>query len=190
MAGYGLKLIGHLYGTIHNARIHKYFVPSSDGTAIFLGDAVKSGGTADSATGEPTVTQAAAGDTIRGVVVGVDPIQGVAIGSENLNRIYRPASTAMYLYVCDDPYAVFQVSCSGTVTAAMVGENADITVGSGSTTTGLSAMQLDVSSHVTSSAQLRILGGTENIGATNLGSATADVRVMINEHELKSTSGV
>jgi hypothetical protein len=75
---FGLRLVGTSRGGAHTARIRMYFVPSSDGTAIFLGDAVKSGGSADSVTGCPTVAQAAAGDTIRGVVVGVNPIKGVA----------------------------------------------------------------------------------------------------------------
>lgn len=189
---FGLRLVGTLRGGPHTARIRTYFVPASDGTAIFLGDAVKSGGTADSATGCPTVAQAAAGDAIRGVVVGVNPIKGVTVGSENLNRNYRPASTAMYLLVCDDPDAIYEIqedAVGGALALTAVGENADIVVGSGSTGTGLSGMQLDTSTHTSSSAQLRILNFVNRVDNVPA-SANAKVLVKINEDELTSTSGV
>lgn len=190
---FGLKLVGTVRGGPQNARISEYFVPATDGTAIFLGDAVKSGGTADSNTGRPTVAQAAAGDTIRGVVVGINPIKGVAVGSENLNRNYRPASTAMYLLVCDDPDAVFEIqedAVGGTLALTAVGENADLIVGSGSTGTGLSGMQLDTSTHATTNTlALRILGFAERVDNTPA-SANAKVLVKINKHELTSTTGV
>jgi hypothetical protein len=189
---FGLRLVGTSRGGPHTARIRTYFVPASDNTAIFIGDAVKSAGSADSATGCPTIAQAAAGNTLRGVVVGVNPIKGVAVGSENLNRNYRPASTAMYLLVCDDPDAIFEIqedADGGALALADVGENADIVVGSGSTATGLSGMELDSSDHKTATAQLRILNFVNRVDNT-FASANAKVLVKINEHELASTTGV
>jgi hypothetical protein len=190
----GLKVVGHIYGSDYSARVRKYIVPSGDATALFIGDAVKSGGTAVALGDEvlTTVIQAAAGDTLRGVVVGIDPIEGVAVGSENLNRLHRPASTQMVVHVCDDPNAIFEIQedAVGATTALVdVGENADLIVGAGSTTTGLSGMQLDSSDHKTATAQLRILGFAPIIG-NQAAVANAKLLVMINEHELKSTSGV
>lgn len=190
---FGFKLVGTTRGGPHTARVREYFVPSSDGTAIYVGDAVKSGGTADSATGVATIAQAAAGDTLRGVVVGVNPIKGVAVGSENLNRQYRPASTAMYVLVCDDPDAIFETqedAVGGTLPLTAVGENADLIVGSGSTGTGLSGMQLDTSTHATTNTlALRILQFVERVDNAPA-SANAKVLVKINKHELTSTTGV
>lgn len=186
---YGLKLSSHIYGSPYNAQVRMYYMAAGDPTATFLGDLVKSAGSADATTGVPTVNQVAAGETSRGVVVGFNPIMGVAIGSENLNRKYRPASTAMYVWVVDDPNAIFQIASSGTVQLVDVGENCDVVVGAGSTVTGLSGMALDAQYHTASSAQLRILGFGRTPGNVPA-SASADIIVMINEHELKSTSGV
>jgi len=40
----------------------------------------------------------------------------------------------------------------------LIGENCDLVTGSGDTTTGLSAMQLDLSTHATTTANFRIIG--------------------------------
>ena len=188
----GAVLVGHALGAGFTARVRRYLHPSSDGTAVFMGDFVKSGGTADSVTGLPTIIQAAATDTLRGVVVGFDKVDGVAIGSTNLSANHCPASTAMYVHVCDDPYAVFEIQ-EDAVTACTalidIGENADIIVAAGNTTTGLSGMELDSSDHKTATAQLRILGFSQKVDNTPA-SDHAKLLVMINEHELKSTSGV
>jgi len=181
----GLRPVGYLNGATWNGKVNKYYVPATDGTAIFIGDAVKSAGSASADGKYPDVAQAAAGDAIRGVVVGfeVDP--------DNINYKYRPASTAMTLLVCDDPDAIFEIqedSVGGALAVTEVGENADLVVGSGSTTTGLSGMELDSSDHKSATAQLRILrlvDRPDNELGTN-----ARWQVLINEHELKSTTGV
>lgn len=189
---YGAVLSGHLLTAPHNAQIRRYVITSADGTATFIGDFVKTEGTIGSATvaGESlgAVIQAAAGDTIRGVVMGFDPILGVAIGSENLNRLYRPASTQMVAMVCDDYNAIFKIQSNASIAITKIGENADIVVGTGSTTTGMSNMSVSATTS-TATAQLRLLAfdaAPNNVPAA----ATADVLVLINEHELKSTTGV
>lgn len=180
----GARPVKHISGSPYNGQCNKYYVPSTDGTAIFVGDFVKSGGTTD-ADGVPTAAVAAAGNTLRGVCVGVIPDTADSL-------IYRAASTARYILVCDDPDIVFEIQADngGAVLAlADVGENADILVTGGSTTTGTSATELDSSTHVTTTAQLRILGFVQrpdNAPAADY----AKVLVLINEHELKSTSGV
>jgi hypothetical protein len=47
--------------------------------------------------------------------------------------------------VLDDPSQMFLIQNDGTSTAADYGKNADIVVGTGSTTTGVSANELDTS---------------------------------------------
>jgi hypothetical protein len=49
--------------------------------------------------------------------------------------------------VLDDPSQMFLIQNDGTSTAADYGKNADIVVGTGSTTTGVSANELDTSSN-------------------------------------------
>lgn len=189
---FGLKAVDHALSPGTTGRVRKYVVPAADGTALFIGDAVKTYGTADATTGLSTVIQAAAGDAIRGVVVGFDPVDGVTIANTNLSRTYRLASTRMVVHVNDDPYTIFEIQEDGevaTLALADMGENADLIVAAGSTSTGLSGMELDSSTHNTTSAQLRTIDFVQrpdNVPA----SQWAKVRVIINEHELKSTTGV
>lgn len=192
---FGLRPVQHLDGSPWNGKVNAYLVPSTDGTAIYVGDPVKSGGTAGAAgttvygmncEGMATVAVAAAGDTLRGVVVGFSPLQS------NLETLHRAASTARLAYVCDAPDVVYEVqSDEGGAALALVdvGENADILYTAGSAVTGRSAVELDSSSHVATTAQLRILGFVQREG-NEAGANFGKVLVMINEHELKAVVGV
>lgn len=179
----GLKPIKHLDGSSWNGVTNIYYVPDTDSTALFVGDAVKLAGSAD-ADGVPTVAQAAAGDLIVGVVTGIKPDT-----DEGLN--YRAASTAAYVYVCDAPDVIFEAqedSVGGALAATDVGNNVDLVVGTGVTTGGgRSAMELDSSTAVTTTAQIRVMRLSrkpDNEIGTN-----AVWEVMINEHQFKSTLG-
>lgn len=179
----GFTPIRHKNGAPYNGAAKLYCIPASDSTAVYIGDAVKSAGSAD-ANGVPTVAQAAAGNAIRGVVVGIVP-------DTEASTVYRVASTLRYVLVADDPDLVFEVqedSAGGALTADEVGENADIVVAAGSTVTGRSGMELDSSDHKTATAQLRILRLVPR--ADNEIGTNAKWEVMINEHELASTTGV
>lgn len=194
----GMRPVQHLDGSPWNGKVTTYLVPSGDATAIYVGDPVKSGGTAGAAgvtvyglnvEGMATVAVAAAGDTLRGVVVGFSPLQS------NLETLYRVASTNRLAYVVDGPDVVFEVqedSVGAPLAAIDIGENADIIYAAGSTVTGRSGVMLDSSDHKTATAQLRILGLAPRVDNT-IGLTTSDkakILVVINEHELKSTSGV
>lgn len=178
----GARPVKHISGSPYNGQCNLY--ECNTGNAVFIGDFVKSGGTAN-ADGIATVVIAAAGDTLRGVVVGVVPDTADSL-------IYRASGTTRKLLVCDDPDIIFEIQAdNGGANLALVdvGENADILVTGGSTTTGTSATELDSSSHVTATAQLRILGFSQK--ADNApASDYAKVLVLINEHELKATAGV
>ncbi len=189
---YGFSLLNNIPGAPVNAKIGRYAVSSGDGTAIFIGDPVKTDGTTGAIQVTPSellpaVIVAAAGNTIRGVCVGVDPIVGVAIGSESLNRVYRPASTQMVIEVCDDPYALFAIASESTIAITKIGENSDFVAHAGSTATGVSGFTLNATSG-TATAGCRIMGlvnSPNNIAAAS----TASMVVMINEHELKEVTG-
>lgn len=191
---FGLRPVSYLNGSPWNGQVNMYLVPSSDASAIYVGDPVKSGGTAGAAgvvvngidvEGMPTIAVAAAGNTLRGVVVGFLPKQS------DLTVLHREASTNRIALVVDDPNVVFEVQedSGGAATAAVdVGENADILYTAGSSTTGQSAVELDSSTHATTSAQLRILGFVKR--PDNAIGTNAKLLVKINEHELASTTGV
>lgn len=184
---FGARLVGHLQSSSANAQVRPYTVLAADAVALFVGDFVKLTGTSgngDDGINHPVVAQAAATNTLVGWVVGFKP------SSDYLNQIYRTASTLRTVYVCDDPYATFEIQASSdaAIIAADIASNADITVGSGSTVTGLSGMELDQTTLTTSTAQLRILGLSAR--ADNDLGTHAKLICMINEHQYKTTSGV
>lgn len=189
----GFRPIKSLLGE-YDAPANLYFLPSGNGTATFIGDLVKADATGDTAAaggkalGVQSVIQAAATDAVIGVIV------GFAIDPTALNTPqYRAASTGRYCYVVDDPNALFEVqedAVGGALTAADVGLNASVIVGSGSTTTGASAMQLDSNTAATDATlTLRIMGFTQRVD-NEVGSANAKVIVKLNNHQLGSSTGV
>lgn len=187
----GAKPVRYLNGSPWNGKARVYYIPSTDSTAVFMNDFVSLAGSADTLGKYPTVAQSAAAGAILGSVVGFGNTPYVAFDATNLARKYRPASTAMYVWVADDPniiYLMQEDSDSSNLAATDVGGNVEIVVGSGSTSTGRSAMEIDSSSVTGSStAQLRIHGLADmdnNAIGTN-----ACWYVSVNEHQLKSTTG-
>ena len=186
---FGFKPIKHLNGCCWNGQVNVYYIPSTDNTAVFIGDAVKSAGSADATGKYPTVTQATAGAAVRGVVVGFGDNPFVMTHPDTPNRAYRPAATAMYAFVVDDPQVIFEVqedSTGNTITADMVGLSTNFVVGSGSTSTGKSTMELDSSDTATDGAgNCRILR-LANRDDNDLGDY-AKWEVLFGEHELGLT---
>jgi hypothetical protein len=174
----GAILVGTLSGAPATGKIRAFSVDASNGTAIFPGDFVK-------LEDDGNVAPAAATNAILGVCTGVKVDRSVA-ATEHPG--YLPASTAGTVFVCVDKDAIYEIQEDGNATAAVVGTNADIVAGTGSTTTGMSAHELDSSDATANdasaaSAQLRIIGYPDrednDITATN-----AKFYVIINEHQL------
>lgn len=178
----GFRPVKYRSGAPYNGAANMYFVPASDGTALYIGDPVIIAGSAD-ANGLATVTRATAagGNAITGTVVGIVP-------SPTITTKHRPASTAAYVLVADDPNLVFECqedAVGGALAAADVGLNADMIAGSGSTVTGLSGFQLDTSTKATTNTlQWRIEGFVQRVD--NEISANAKVLVRLN---LPTTTG-
>ena len=185
---FGFKPVKYLSGAPWNGKANVYYIPSSDNTAVFVGDAVKLAGSADATGKYPTIAQAAATNAICGVVIGFADNPYVGINPDYPMRRYRPAATAMYAFVVDDPFVIFEVqedSADNSITADMVGLATDIVVGSGSTTTGRSAMELDSSDTATAAGQCRIMR-LVNRDDNELGNY-AKWEVLIAEHQYLNT---
>jgi len=106
-------------------------------------------------------------------------------------RTYRPASTAMYVLVVDDPFVIFEIqedSVGNSITAAMVGLSTDIVVGSGNTTTGKSGMELDSSDTATGAGQCKLLNIARR--ENNALGDNCSWEVLIVEHEMLSATDV
>lgn len=181
-AAFGLRPVGHLKMGQYDGRFRRYHVASGNGTSIGIGDVVKSTGTANTE-GVPGVTVADAGDTMRGVVVGVQLDHTIA---KTEHPGYLPASTEGFVFVVDDPDVIFEAqedSDSSTLAATDVGNTADLVIGTMSTTTGKSATEIDSDSAGTGAGVL-LLGLTQRQNANEF--ADNQVwQIVINEHELR-----
>jgi hypothetical protein len=185
---FGLKPVRHLNGSPWNGAVKRCYLPSTDGTAMFIGDPVDLAGSSDGLAVAPTVVKATAGaeNPIYGVIVSFEP------DPTNLSLIYRTASTARYCYVCVDPSVIYEIQgCSGAALGATtVGLNAVlIYTHSGSTVTGLSGVEMDSGAATAPAAdenyQLMILNAVDRED-NDFDAANAKWEVLIGLHRLTS----
>lgn len=197
----GFIPVKHVNGSPYNGQSNIYYVPATDGTALFVGDPVKLA--ADGNTqGISQVTKATAGAAVLGVIVGVintklDPVTGnMSGGSIALDTpVYRPASVGQYVLVCDAPDVIYEVeavtgsNASYSFAVADVGQNADLSTVAGSTTTGTSAAALNMATAAgTATLQWKILGVVQRPDNEITGNATK-VLVKINNAQLSAGTG-
>jgi hypothetical protein len=100
-------------------------------------------------------------------------------------------------FVSDDPYERFEVQADGTLAIADIGLNTDIVYAAGASPNFVSKVEIDsnTANVTTASKQFRILGVAKDIKNSELSNVTtyaANVNVVgiINEHFLKSTTGI
>lgn len=154
---FGLKPVQHRNGAPYNGAFRLYSTVTGDATAIYIGDPVILSGTSSTINGRiySDVDQAATGNVVAGVVVGVQPVT-----QDSLR--YRAASTQRLLMVADDPELMFEiqeVSGGTALTANDAGLNVDFVVAAGSTVTGLSGVELNNGSEATTNTlDLHIVG--------------------------------
>ena len=172
----GFRPIGNLYGAPYNGNAVKVAFADENAVATFIQDLVRYEGDLDTE-GNPTVDQSADEDTDHaGVIVSFEPLRTA------LETKYRLASTERQAYMIPSTQGnlfVVQDDGSGTPAITWGAAVADIVVGSGNTTNGLSAMEL-LGSSVTSGANLQIVAlykSPDNSIADN-----ADWIVRVNEN--------
>jgi len=149
-APYGLQPINSVDGKPYAGATRLIPIASTYNTAIFNVDIVRvaAGGTIQKSTVTVDSTTAAANNTY-GVFMGV---QYVNAQGQTIQAQYYPgnaAATSAFAYVVDDPMAAFKVAVtfSGnatvtTVNQSIVGTNMSVRQGTGSTTTGDSAVSV------------------------------------------------
>lgn len=186
-APFGLRPVGTVNGQPYSGAVRAYSVPAGDGTAIYIGDAVKLDTASQIINGQlyKDVIIAASGDVMVGAVVGVLP-------STRDSLTYRAASTARIVLVADDPNQLFEIvqGAGGTaLTANDIGLNADLLVAAGSTVTGYSASVINnIGEATTNTLDLKIVGMPDrpdnDIGtAVTSGMASSHFLVRINRHQ-------
>lgn len=175
----GFKPVKHLSGAPYNGQANIYEVPAGEAIPVFVGDLVVLSNSAATshypAVEAPVAAAAATGDYV-GVVVGVlnskfDPVEGkMSTGSVSLDTpVYRPASTKQFVLVADSPDLIFEAQADEAVPLASIGLNAGVVEGTGaaslgSTSTGVSGMQIDGSSAAaTATLPLQIVGSVNRV---------------------------
>lgn len=196
---FGFAIFNTNSSSPYSGRTTRYFIPSTDNNAYYIGDAVKSLAGAD-ATGVPGVVKITNGtDTIRGVIVGVEVANVLFPGAvatfgfdpqSTSAQVSIPASKGRdyYVYVNDDPEQLFYMAGDSTGTnqvAANVNKCCSFTVAAPSTATNaVSASVINSSTIAAGNAalNLRLIGLAQF--PNNAFGANAIWVVKINQHEL------
>lgn len=139
---FGLMPVAHKNGNPWNGQLRRYWIPSTDNSAYYIGDAVISLANSDG-NGVPGVIKATGAQTIRGVVLGVEVanVEGSSLLGNDLGMsvVNIPATKThdYYVYLCDDPDVIFEIQGDLTATnqvAANANKNFSLTVAAPSNT--------------------------------------------------------
>jgi hypothetical protein len=151
----GLRPVKHINGSAWTGQTESFAFLAADGTAAFVGDLVKFGGSGD-ANGVPQATRSTAdADLHVGVLAGFVP------DYSNLNNpaSYRAASTARTAMVIVDPTVVYEIQADAAAAITDIGLNIGLTYTAGSATTGLSGLVAKMSTKATTNTlPLKIIG--------------------------------
>ena len=179
-ASFGLKPVKMMGGSPYSGGQSRYRIAANYGTSIFQGD---------------LVMQVTGGGIEIHADGGTVPIVGVFNGcmytdpttSEQVFSNYYPASTNasdIIAFVHDDPNTVFEIQADDTFPVADLFGNFDIVyTNSGSTTTGISGAELDVTTGATTTTlPLKAIDISQDPENSDVGSANTNVLVVIQNH--------
>jgi|TARA_R100001198_G_scaffold90095_1_gene67027 hypothetical protein len=178
-SAFGMRLVGRVGGPATNVQ-NRYRIAANYGTAIFQGDMVAQ------VTGGGVEVHADGGTVpIVGVFNGcrfTDP----TTGKETFSNFY-PASTNasdIEAFIIDDPMAIFEIQADDTFPVADLFGNFDIVyTSSGSTTTGISGAELDVTTGATTAnLPLKAIDISRDPNNSDVSSANTNVLVVIQNH--------
>ena len=179
-AAFGMRPVRMIGGGPYTGGQSRYRVAANYGTAIFQGD---------------MVMQVTGGGIEVHADGGTVPVVGVFNGcsytdpttSEQVFSNYYPASTNasdIIAFVHDDPNTVFEIQADDTFPVADLFGNFDIVyTNSGSTTTGISGAELDVTTGATTTnLPLKAIDISQDPENSDVASANTNVLVVIQNH--------
>ena len=182
-AAFGLRPMGKVGQNRDNQGLSEYDI-SASASAIYFNDPVE-------ILAAGTIGVAAATDTLLGSLGGVFFTDASTSKPTFANHLDASnTATDIKGFVSDDPYERFEIQADGATAAADVGLNADIVYAAGSSPDYVSKVELQTSDQKTATAQLRIIGISKDIENNEAGSANVNLVTIINEHQLKGTTGV
>ena len=179
-ASFGMKPVRMMGGSPYSGGQSRYRIAANYGTSIFQGDMVMqvTGGTVEIHADGGTVP-------IVGVFNGctyTDPTSGEQVFSN-----YYPASTNasdIISFIVDDPNVVFEIQADDTFPVADLFGNFDIVyTNSGSTLSGISGAELDVTTGATTAGlPIKATDISEDPENSDVASANTNVLVVIQNH--------
>lgn len=174
---FGLRAIGNLSATGAQKQ-YGYEIADNQGGTIFQGDLVAL--SAGFITRFLPATHTAAVGVFNGCNY-IDPTTGKPTFKNFYPGSVNITSGKIIADVIDDPNQLFLIQCDEGFVAADVGKNADVVGTGGSTTSGISTMELDSSTLATTAAlNLKVVGLYNDVN--NEFGTNAVVVVKINEH--------
>jgi hypothetical protein len=190
-AAFGLRPIGKVGQNKDNQGLSEYNI-AANSSAIYQNDTVQF--LATGYVGVADTTTAVLLGSLNGVfytdIADQKPRWANHLAASN-------AATDIVGFVSDDPYERFEVQSSTTLAIADIGLNANIVYAAGTSPNFVSKVEVDTTSGnmVSSTAQFRVVGVAKDIQNSELSNVTtyaANVNVVgiINEHFLKSTTGI
>lgn len=182
----GLKPVGTFGAPFYQGKTR--LVKKEAATAVYPGDFVISTGTA-TADGVPLVTigvgsEGSKSTAIRGVVVGMVP------NYNDLTKLGMASTDTGFLLIDEDPRTIYEIAedgVGGYMAITAIGGGVDMIWTTGDTVTQRSKVLIDSSAIGTSGQQLKIIQLAQGPGIA-IGDSTARWHVMINAHEMSSTS--
>ena len=197
-APFGLMQRGTASGPVNFASgaSPPYKIAAGYGTAIFFGDLVRT----NYATPTGYLELWAEGDGTTATRIPVGVFVGCKYYSTSQKKTvwnnYWPGSDAtgdVEAFIVDDPNAEFLIqAAAGPIGQATLGQTADIIVGSGNTTTGISTAALDTPT-TTSTLPFKVVGfltSPPGANGTDITSAYNNVIVAFNNQMFKNPAGV
>ena len=184
-APFGMRPIGNVVGG-SDFQTTEYLIRDNENVSIFQGDAVE---TDDNNSGEgivriETVTNVDSIGVFNGCLIDSDP----STGKPKFSNFYSQTNITQGKikgFVFDNPYQRYLIQGDSATASAQtdVGKVADtVATHSGSTTTGISGIELDVSDLAATDGQLRVTGFTGDPSNNEIGSTHANYVVYFNEH--------
>jgi len=174
---FGLRPIGNLSATGAQKQ-YGYEIADNQAGTIFQGDLVVL--TAGFISRFLPASHTAAVGVFNGCNY-IDPTTGKPTFRNNYPGSVNITSGKIIADVIDDPSQLFLIQCDASIAAADIGKNADVIGTGGSTTTGVSTMELNSSTLATTAALNLKTVGLYNVPSNEYGSF-AVVVVKINEH--------
>ena len=186
-APFGLRPIGNTVGS-SDFQMTEYLIPDNEATSIFQGDPVEiDDNNAGFIAVQEAVTNVDNIGVFNGCLIDSDP----STGKPKFSNFYSQTNITqgkIKAFVFDNPYQRFLIQGDSATAAAAadIGKVADtVATHSGSTTTGISGLELDVSDLAATDGQLKAIAFTGDPQNNEL-AIHANYVVQFNEHAHKT----